>query len=104
MASLVSRPITVRGDTYMVSELDGKTMAAVRKMLKSGSEETDLFITLNALVDPKPKNMAAVEAMPNIVVNAIAKKALALTQADDPDEPETVKKEGETSGSDAKKD
>lgn len=104
MASLVSRPIIVRGDTYLVSELDGKTMAAVRKMLKSGSEETDLFITLNALLDPKPKNMAAVEALPNLVVNAVAKKALQLTQADDPDAPVIEKKEGEPSDGDAKKD
>ncbi|HEY3658269.1 MAG TPA: hypothetical protein VGL34_25140 [Steroidobacteraceae bacterium] len=106
MATLITRPITVRGVVYTVSELNGAAMAAVRKMLKNGSEETDLFITLHALTDPKPKNMAEVEQMSNMVVHAVAARALWLTSADDPDgeyPPPKLAKEGEAN-SQAKKD
>jgi hypothetical protein len=85
MATLITRPIIVRGETYEVSELDGKTMAQVRTQVKSGSEETDLFIAFKALVNPKPKSKEDLAAWPNLVVKSIAAEAMRLTAAEDPD-------------------
>jgi hypothetical protein len=78
---LITNTITIRDASYTISELDGKSMAAVRNRLAQADlkQETDIFIAFKCCVDPKFKSQDEVGELPNGVVTAIAKEALRLT-------------------------
>lgn len=82
--SLITNSITVRGKTYTVSEMDGKTMAEVRKRLASDSEKGGLesFMAFKCCVEPKFANIEAAAAESHFVSKAISDEAFRLTAFD----------------------
>jgi hypothetical protein len=82
--SLITNTIKVRGKDYLVSEMDGKTMAEVRKRLASDSEKIGLeaFMAFKCCLDPKFASSEAAAAESHFVSKAISDEAFRLTASD----------------------
>ena len=83
MSGLLQNTITVRGESYVVQEMDGRTMAEARRIMEDDKARLEAFVTWKCCVDPKFASEAEVLAQPQIVADKVSAEAFRLTKADD---------------------
>lgn len=85
MSDLVQNRIKVRGKDYLVRELKGHEMAAVRRLLATDSERQRIpaYVSSIACVEPVLGNEKACNEMPHIVIETISVEAIRLTTTDE---------------------
>lgn len=82
MSALLTNVISIRSEDYEVSEIDGKTMKVMRKLLtgdNEAKEEVEPRIALACCVKPKFKTMDELLALPSFVISQIANEAYRLS-------------------------
>ena len=80
--SLVSNTIEIRGASYVVSEIDGKTMREIRKRLKDSPETVEAFLAWKCTVTPSFKNEAEAADTSHLVLRLISEEAFRLSTAE----------------------
>ncbi len=83
MSEFLTSTITIRGQPYVVKELDGRTMAESRRIIADDKARLEAFVTWKCAVDPKFASEAEVMALPQIFADKISEEAFRLTKADD---------------------
>ncbi len=83
MTDLLTNSITIRGETFIVRELDGKTMAESRRVLAADKARLEAFVAWQCTVDPKFASEADVLARPQIFADKLSAEAFRLTNSDD---------------------
>ena len=82
MSALLTNVISIRSEDYTVSEIDGKTMKQVRKLLagdEMGKQDIEPLVALTCCVSPKIKNMEELLTMPSFVIMRISTEAFRLS-------------------------
>lgn len=83
MSDFRENTITIRGQQFVVRELDGATMAASRRIIAEDKARLEAFVAWKACVDPKFESEAAVLKLPQIFADKISEEAFRLTKLDD---------------------
>jgi len=84
MSQLRQNTITVRGEQYTVSEMNGRVMQDVRKLLANDPHLAPARIVLMCTVDPKQTQLS-VEQLPQAVIDAIVLEVTRLGKDDEGD-------------------
>lgn len=83
MSEIIQSTVSVRGKSYVVREMDGKTMIAFRKLLDSDEKATaDNFIAFKCTIDPKFPTQDDVAKLPQVVTSKIVAEVMKLTAQD----------------------
>jgi hypothetical protein len=82
VSDFLENTITIRGRQFVVRELDGKTMAAARRIIAEDKSRLEAFVTWKGCVDPPFKDEAEVLALPQIFADKISEEVFRLTKAD----------------------
>jgi hypothetical protein len=83
MSELLTNTITIRGQAFLVKELDGKTMAESRRVLAEDKARLEAYVAWKCTVDPKFASEADVLALPQIFADKLSAEAFRLTNSDD---------------------
>jgi hypothetical protein len=83
--TLLTNKIEIRGTTYEVSEIDGKTMREIRKRLKETdasrpqAESVETYLAWRCTVSPPFASEADAANAPHLVVKLISEEAFRLS-------------------------
>jgi hypothetical protein len=89
MQSLRTNSITIRKESFTVSELTAKQMANVRKIMKDEPHRLDAVVASMACQSPTFTELAILD-LPNVFAKGIAAEALRLSADDeDAEDPKT---------------
>ena len=77
--------ITVRGQSFLVSELTAKQMSDVRKVMKDSPHDLDILVCTLGCSSPK-FTRAELSEMPNIIAKRCSAEIMRLSD-EDPDAP-----------------
>jgi hypothetical protein len=80
MSELVSNVILVRGLSYTVREINGRTMREVRKRLRDSPETVEAFLAWACTVEPKFASESAATDEPHLLLKAISEEAFRLSR------------------------
>lgn len=83
MSDFLTSTITVRGESFVVRELDGATMAAARRIIAEDKARLEAYVAWKACIDPKFASEEAVLARPQIFADKISEESFRLTKLDD---------------------
>lgn len=78
--------VVFRGTTYVVSEIDGKTMKAVRKMLADSPHDIPVFVVATCTRSPR-LSIADADALPYAAVKLISDKSFEMTNEQENEPP-----------------
>ena len=82
MTDFAQSTIKIRGETFTVRELDGKTMRESKRLIETDRHRLDFFIASKGLVEPKLTEQELMER-PNIFADKLSTEILRLTKTDD---------------------
>jgi hypothetical protein len=82
VTEFLSSTIQIRGSSFVVQELDGKTMAAARRIIAEDKSRLEAFVAWKCCTDPKFASEAEVLALPQIFADKISEEAFRLTKVD----------------------
>lgn len=86
MSTLQTNTIFVRGQSYVVSEINGRTMREVRKRLKDQPETVEAFLAWACTMEPKFASESVAVDAAHAVLKAISEEAFRLSAPEFPDE------------------
>ncbi len=80
MSDFLTSTIMIRGQPFVVRELDGKTMAESRRVLAEDKSRLEAYVAWKCCVDPKYQNEQALLDLPQIFCDKISEEAFRLTK------------------------
>lgn len=75
--------ISIRGKTYIVQELDARTMAEVRRLIETEKWRVEAYVTWQCCMEPPFKSEAAAMEQAQIVVDKVSAEAFRLSKLDE---------------------
>lgn len=82
MSELLTNTVEIRGESYVVREIDGKTMREIRKRLKDSPETVEAFLAWKCTVSPPFKSEAEAADTSHLVLKLISEEAFRLSTAE----------------------
>lgn len=82
MSELLTSKIEIRGATYEVREIDGKTMREVRKRVKDQPETVEAYLAFKCTVSPPFESEAVAANAAHLALKLISEEAFRLSSAE----------------------